>query len=121
MAGHAPLGLIDAFAATLPTLDFQPGEPVNDAETVLPMRDGLPKLKDFPPSSVAQGRWPLAMQAVRPRITRCEGLEYLNDTVDLDVAVEGISLDFFTRASRRIDGKRSSRHMPSAPPYWLGC
>ena len=36
------------FAATIPTLDFVPGVHVNYAETVLPMRDGLPKLKDFP-------------------------------------------------------------------------
>ena len=35
-------------AATLPTLAFAPGVHVNYAETVLPMRDGLPKLKDFP-------------------------------------------------------------------------
>ena len=34
--------------ATLPSLDFAPGVHVNYAETVLPMRDGLPKLKDFP-------------------------------------------------------------------------
>ena len=36
------------FAAILPTLKFRPGVHVNYAETVLPMRDGLPKLKDFP-------------------------------------------------------------------------
>jgi hypothetical protein len=47
MTAHPPLGLIDVFAATLPTLDFRPGVHVNYAETVLPMRDGLPKLKDF--------------------------------------------------------------------------
>jgi hypothetical protein len=34
--------------ATIPTLEFSPGVHVNYAETVLPMRDGLPKLKDFP-------------------------------------------------------------------------
>jgi len=48
MANHPPLGLVDVFAATLPTLTFTPGVHVNYAETVLPMRDGLPKLKDFP-------------------------------------------------------------------------
>ena len=41
-------GRIDVFAATIPTLPFTPGVHVNYAETVLPMRDGLPKLKDFP-------------------------------------------------------------------------
>ena len=48
MTNHPPLGMVDVFAATLPTLDFEPGVHVNYAETVLPMRDGLPKLRDFP-------------------------------------------------------------------------
>lgn len=48
MTNHPPLGLIDVFTATIPTLAFTPGVHVNYAETVLPMRDGLPKLKDFP-------------------------------------------------------------------------
>jgi len=48
MANHPPLGLTDVFAATIPTLDFVPGVHVNYAESVLPMKDGLPKLKDFP-------------------------------------------------------------------------
>lgn len=48
MTDHPPLGLVDVYAATLPTLQFKPGVHVNYAETVLRMRDGLPKLKDFP-------------------------------------------------------------------------
>jgi hypothetical protein len=32
----------------LPALKFTPGVHVNYQETVLRMRDGLPKLKDFP-------------------------------------------------------------------------
>ena len=48
MTRHPTLGLVDVFAATLPTLNFAPGVHVNYAETVLPMKDGLPKLKDFP-------------------------------------------------------------------------
>ncbi|HZZ69034.1 MAG TPA: GFA family protein [Phenylobacterium sp.] len=48
MTDHPPLGLVDVFAATIPTLDFQPGLHVNYQETVLPMKDGLPKMKDFP-------------------------------------------------------------------------
>lgn len=48
MAAHPPLGLIDVFAATIPDLAFKPEVHVNYAETVLPMRDGLPKMKDFP-------------------------------------------------------------------------
>jgi hypothetical protein len=48
MTNHPPLAMVDVFAATIPTLKFSPGVHVNYAETVLPMRDGLPKLKDFP-------------------------------------------------------------------------
>jgi len=48
MTNHAPLGLVDVFSATLPTLKYSPGVHVNYAETVLPVKDGLPKLKDFP-------------------------------------------------------------------------
>jgi hypothetical protein len=48
MTNHPPLGLVDVFTATIPTLRFSPAVHVNYAETVLPMRDGLPKLKDFP-------------------------------------------------------------------------
>ena len=48
MTNHPPLSLVDVFAATIPTLEFTPGVHVNYSETVLPMRDGLPKLKDFP-------------------------------------------------------------------------
>jgi hypothetical protein len=48
MSNHPPLGLVDVYAATIPTLKFTPGVHVNYADTVLPMRDGLAKLKDFP-------------------------------------------------------------------------
>ena len=48
MTDHPTIGLVDVYAATIPTLAFSPGVHVNYAETVLPMRDGLPKLKDFP-------------------------------------------------------------------------
>jgi hypothetical protein len=48
MNNHPPLAMIDVYAATLPGLAFKPGVHVNYAETVLPMKDGLPKLKDFP-------------------------------------------------------------------------
>jgi hypothetical protein len=48
MANHPTLGLVDVFAATIPTLAFAPGVHVNYQETVLPMKDGLPKLRDFP-------------------------------------------------------------------------
>jgi len=48
MTVHPGFGLIDVFSATLPDLPFKPAVHVNYAETVLPMKDGLPKLKDFP-------------------------------------------------------------------------
>jgi len=48
MNDHPILGLIDVYAATIPGLKFSPGVHVNYAQTVLPMKDGLPKLKDFP-------------------------------------------------------------------------
>ena len=48
MNSHPTLGLVDVFAATLPDLTFKPLVHINYAETVLPMCDGLPKLKDFP-------------------------------------------------------------------------
>ncbi|WP_108663464.1 GFA family protein [Acuticoccus kandeliae] len=48
MAGHPTINLVDVYAAILPTVAFHPGVHVNYAETVLPMKDGLPKLKDFP-------------------------------------------------------------------------
>jgi len=48
MTNHPTLGVVDVFAATLPGLDFRPGVHINYAETVLPMKDGLPKLRDFP-------------------------------------------------------------------------
>ena len=48
MVDHPTLGLIYVHASTLPTLAFKPSVHLNYAETVLPMRDRLPKLKDFP-------------------------------------------------------------------------
>jgi hypothetical protein len=48
MNNHPLLGLVDVYAAAIPSVKFSPGVHVNYAETVLPMKDGLPKLKDFP-------------------------------------------------------------------------
>jgi hypothetical protein len=48
MTNHPGLGVVDVFSATLPTLVFKPGLHINYAETVLPMKDGLPKFADFP-------------------------------------------------------------------------
>lgn len=48
MNNHPMIGLVDVYAATLPDLKFRAGVHINYADTVLPIRDGLPKLKDFP-------------------------------------------------------------------------
>lgn len=48
MTNHPGMGLVDVYAATLPGMKFAPGLHVHYAETVLPMRDGLPKFKDVP-------------------------------------------------------------------------
>lgn len=48
MTNHPTFGLVDVYAAILPSLDFKPSVHVNYGETVLRIRDGLPKLKDFP-------------------------------------------------------------------------
>jgi hypothetical protein len=48
MTDHAGLGLIDVYAGVIPTVAFKPAVHLNYEETVLPMKDGLPKLKDFP-------------------------------------------------------------------------
>ena len=48
MTAHPQWDLIDVYAAILPSLTFEPGVHVNYGETVLPIKDGLPKLKDFP-------------------------------------------------------------------------
>ena len=44
----APAQMREKAPVDMPTLKFVPGVHVNYAETVLPMRDGLTKLKDFP-------------------------------------------------------------------------
>jgi hypothetical protein len=45
---HPQWGLVDVYAATIPSFPFIPGVHVNYESTVLPMKDGLPKFKDFP-------------------------------------------------------------------------
>lgn len=55
MTRHPIWGLIDVFASTIPTLPFKAGVHVNYAEAVLRMKDGLPKLRDFPPALGGSG------------------------------------------------------------------
>jgi hypothetical protein len=46
---HHPLwGVTDVYAASIPKLAFRPALHVNYQETQLPMRDGLPKMRDMP-------------------------------------------------------------------------
>lgn len=45
---HPGMGLVDIYAAVIPTLAFKPAVHVNYAEKVLSIKDGLPKQKDFP-------------------------------------------------------------------------
>jgi hypothetical protein len=41
-------GLIDVSPAILPSLRFIPVGHANYSESILPMKDGLPKYRDFP-------------------------------------------------------------------------
>jgi len=45
---HPAFGLIDVYAATIPTLRYEPTLHVHYAEAVLRINDGLPKLRDLP-------------------------------------------------------------------------
>lgn len=52
---HPALGLTHVYPASFPTLIFEPTVHLNYAETVLPMKDGLPKLRDFPVAAGGSG------------------------------------------------------------------
>ena len=45
---HPGWGVIDVYAAVIPGFRFTPSLHVNYQETVLRIKDGLPKLKDYP-------------------------------------------------------------------------
>ncbi|EON93546.1 glutathione-dependent formaldehyde-activating protein [Marinobacter lipolyticus SM19] len=45
---HPTMGLVDVYVANLPDLDFKPALHVHYQESVLPIHDGLPKMKDVP-------------------------------------------------------------------------
>jgi len=45
---HPAWSLIDVYAAVIPDFPYKPGVHVNYQETRLPMRDGMPKMKDLP-------------------------------------------------------------------------
>jgi hypothetical protein len=48
MTDHPGADFTDVYAAILPTLAFEPALHVNYESAVLSIKDGLPKLKDFP-------------------------------------------------------------------------
>lgn len=45
---HPTWGVVDVYAAVIPEMTFKPSVHVNYQETVLPMKDGLPKQRDIP-------------------------------------------------------------------------
>jgi len=55
MTHHPLLGLTDVRPPVLSTLPFKPTVHLNYSEAVLPIRDGLPKLKDFPAATGGSG------------------------------------------------------------------
>lgn len=48
MTMHPAWNLVDVYAAIIPGLTFQPQVHVHYGEKVMPIRDGLPKMKDLP-------------------------------------------------------------------------
>jgi hypothetical protein len=48
LVNHPSLGLAHVHAAIVPTVTFKPTVHLHYAASVLPIKDGLPKLKDFP-------------------------------------------------------------------------
>jgi len=56
MSDHPAAEFIDVYAAILPTLKFEPGIHVNYESAVLRVKDGLPKMKDFPAEMGGSGQ-----------------------------------------------------------------
>ena len=52
---HPTMGVTDVYAATIPDFPFKPGVHVHYQETVLQMKDGLPKMKDLPEEAGGSG------------------------------------------------------------------
>jgi hypothetical protein len=53
---HPGLGLVDVYAATIAEYPFEPMLHVNYEDSVLRLRDGLPKQHDFPAEMGGSGR-----------------------------------------------------------------
>lgn len=54
---HPALGLIDVYAAIVPDLPFRPGVHVHYQESVLPVADGVQKLRDVPAELGGSGEY----------------------------------------------------------------
>jgi len=52
---HPVMGLIDVYVAVIPDFPFKPAIHVNYQETVLHIKDGLPKFKDMPKEAGGSG------------------------------------------------------------------
>lgn len=52
---HPTMGLTDVYAAVIPDFPFEPGIHVHYQETVLHIKDGLPKMKDLPEQAGGSG------------------------------------------------------------------
>jgi hypothetical protein len=55
LAEHPVMGLTDVYAATIPDFSFEPGIHANYQESVLRIKDGLPKFKDLPAEAGGSG------------------------------------------------------------------
>ena len=55
LTDHPSMGLIDVYAAIIPGYPFNPSIHVHYQETVLQMKDGLPKFKDLPEEAGGSG------------------------------------------------------------------
>lgn len=53
---HPPMGLFDVYASVLPDLPFKPALHVFYGDTVLRIKDGLPKWKDVPKEMGGSGQ-----------------------------------------------------------------
>lgn len=52
---HPSMGVVDVPAAVIDNFDFVPGFHVHYQESVLPLKDGLPKFKDLPAEAGGSG------------------------------------------------------------------
>jgi len=56
MVNHPAMALTHLSPAIIPTLAFKPAMHLNYAEAIVPMKDGLPKLRDFPAAAGGSGQ-----------------------------------------------------------------